>query len=119
MDEVIDRGQQQSGQRQRQHKGQQDGQQGFGQELADQRSAEGAGDFTDADLLCAERCFGGGKVDVVDAGDDDDEKPDDGKDIDIERIAIGFDLPLQVRTEVDIGQRLGVEDIFPFFVVLM
>ena len=69
-----------------------------------------AGHLADAHFLGAVGASGGAEIHEIDAGDQEDEHGDDGKDVNELDIAVGFQLVRLIRIEVHVGER---EDLVP------
>ncbi|MCG3121035.1 MAG: hypothetical protein ALAOOOJD_03969 [bacterium] len=79
---------------------------GLRQKLFDQLRAIRAEHFAHAHLFGAMDRPRGGQIHEINAGDDQHEQRDAGKDINVENVVVGFDLTLQLRGEMDILHRL-------------
>ena len=75
--ERIERGLQQQHQRESEHECDDIEEKGFGKELPHQLAFCGADDFSDAHFFCSFDRAGGGQINIVHPGDDDDEQGDD------------------------------------------
>ena len=71
----------------------------------------GAKSFPHAHFFESFQGFGHGQVDVIEAGNQQNENGQPCQNIDRGDVAIGFQLPLQMRLQVNVGQRLTVDDI--------
>ena len=96
------------------HKGQENGQSidqhGFEEKLLDQLTAERAEDFPYTDFFGPFDGAGGGEVDIIDPGDDDDKACNDKQEIDGLAVAVGLSLEHIMGGEMNIGQGLQVDN---------
>ena len=79
----------------------------------------GPGHLPDAHFLCAVGGAGGAEVHEIDAGDQEDKHGDDGKDVYILDIAVGFELAglIGIKVHIGEGEDAAPEMIIPFFEV--